>query len=110
MLTTITLPQVGVPVRQTTAASPHMVERDLLKCDEPRVIDSTPVINRPHAAILSMEAIVKPQAAVHNSLAVQPTTNIILSVDQHSVDGLLAGRFAQAAQRALKRAASICTA
>lgn len=65
---------------------------------------STPVINQPQAAILSMEAIVKrPVVLDDDAIAVRSMMNICLSFDHRIVDGLMAGRFNQRIRRHLEQ-------
>jgi 2-oxoisovalerate dehydrogenase E2 component (dihydrolipoyl transacylase) len=65
-------------------------------------IVSTPVINQPQAAILSMEAIVKRPVVIDDAIAIRSIMNICLSFDHRIVDGLMAGRFNQHVKRYLE--------
>jgi 2-oxoisovalerate dehydrogenase E2 component (dihydrolipoyl transacylase) len=66
-------------------------------------IVSTPVINQPQAAILSMEAIVKRPVVVDDAIAIHSIMNICLSFDHRIVDGLMAGRFTQMVRQQLEQ-------
>jgi 2-oxoisovalerate dehydrogenase E2 component (dihydrolipoyl transacylase) len=66
-------------------------------------IVSTPVINQPQAAILSMEAIVKRPVVIEDAIAIRSIMNICLSFDHRIVDGLMAGRFNQHVKRYLEQ-------
>jgi 2-oxoisovalerate dehydrogenase E2 component (dihydrolipoyl transacylase) len=66
-------------------------------------IVSTPVINQPQAAILSMEAIVKRPVVVDDAIAIRSMMNICLSFDHRIVDGLMAGRFMQMVRQQLEQ-------
>lgn len=65
-------------------------------------IVSTPVINQPQAAILSMEAIVKRPVVIDDAIAIRSMMNICLSFDHRIVDGLMAGRFNQRVKQYLE--------
>lgn len=55
-----------------------------------------PIINRPQAAILSVESIVKrPVVKDDDSIAIRSMVNLCLSIDHRVLDGLIAGRFLQ---------------
>jgi 2-oxoisovalerate dehydrogenase E2 component (dihydrolipoyl transacylase) len=68
-----------------------------------------PVTDLPHAAILSMEAILKPTTVFESSIAIRYTLNISLTFNHRIVDGLTSGRIANAAG-AVDRAAGMGTA
>jgi 2-oxoisovalerate dehydrogenase E2 component (dihydrolipoyl transacylase) len=70
-------------------------------------IVSTPVINQPQAAILSMEAIVKRPVVIEDAIAIRSMMNICLSFDHRIVDGLMAGRFNQIVRDTLEQAAAV---
>jgi 2-oxoisovalerate dehydrogenase E2 component (dihydrolipoyl transacylase) len=54
---------------------------------------STPIINHPQAAILSVEAITKRPTVVDNMIAIRDMMNLCLSLDHRVLDGLVCGRF-----------------
>ncbi|WP_026674944.1 dihydrolipoamide acetyltransferase family protein [Alkalihalobacterium bogoriense] len=55
---------------------------------------STPIINHPQAAILSIESIVKRPVIVENDMiAIRSMVNLCLSLDHRVLDGLICGRF-----------------
>ncbi|MGO4887032.1 dihydrolipoamide acetyltransferase family protein [Anaerobacillus sp. MEB173] len=55
---------------------------------------STPIINHPQAAILSVESIVKrPVVMANDMIAVRHMVNLCLSLDHRVLDGLVCGRF-----------------
>ncbi|MBU8907757.1 dihydrolipoamide acetyltransferase family protein [Desertibacillus haloalkaliphilus] len=55
---------------------------------------STPIINHPQAAILSVESIVKRPVVMENDMiAVRSMVNLCLSLDHRVLDGLVCGRF-----------------
>jgi 2-oxoisovalerate dehydrogenase E2 component (dihydrolipoyl transacylase) len=57
-------------------------------------IMSTPIINYPQAAILSVESIVKRPVVMNNGMiAVRDMVNLCLSLDHRVLDGLVCGRF-----------------
>ncbi|MEW9673630.1 dihydrolipoamide acetyltransferase family protein [Ammoniphilus sp. 3BR4] len=56
---------------------------------------STPIINQPQAAILSVEAIVKRPVVIDNMIAIRDMMNLCLSLDHRVLDGLVCGRFLQ---------------
>ncbi|WP_204698361.1 2-oxo acid dehydrogenase subunit E2 [Geomicrobium sediminis] len=59
-------------------------------------VQSVPIINRPQAAILSVESIVKrPVVKDDDSIAIRSMVNLCLSIDHRVLDGLIAGRFLQ---------------
>lgn len=66
-------------------------------------IASTPVINQPQAAILSMEAIVKRPVVVDDAIAIRSMMNLCLTFDHRIVDGLMAGRFNQMIKQRLEQ-------
>ena len=63
---------------------------------------STPIINHPQAAILSVEAIVKRPVVIDNMIAVRDMMNICLSLDHRGLDGLVCGRFMQNVKRKIE--------
>ncbi|WP_407681698.1 dihydrolipoamide acetyltransferase family protein [Pseudalkalibacillus salsuginis] len=57
-------------------------------------IQSTPIINYPQAAILSVESIVKRPVVMDNGMiAVRDIVNLCMSLDHRVLDGLVCGRF-----------------
>lgn len=62
-------------------------------------VQSSPIINSPQAAILSVEAIVKRPVVIENMIAVRDMMNICLSLDHRVLDGLVCGRFLQAVKK-----------
>jgi 2-oxoisovalerate dehydrogenase E2 component (dihydrolipoyl transacylase) len=58
---------------------------------------STPIINHPQAAILSIESIVKRPVVIESStgdmIAIRSMVNLCLSLDHRVLDGLVCGRF-----------------
>jgi len=54
---------------------------------------STPLINQPQAAILSMEKIVKRAQAVNDAIAIRSMMNLSLSFDHRVLDGAVANLF-----------------
>ncbi|MGM7701901.1 dihydrolipoamide acetyltransferase family protein [Pseudalkalibacillus sp. Hm43] len=57
-------------------------------------IQSTPIINYPQAAILSVESIVKRPVVMDNGMiAVRDMVNLCMSLDHRVLDGLICGRF-----------------
>ncbi|MFN7251116.1 MAG: dihydrolipoamide acetyltransferase family protein [Anaerobacillus sp.] len=55
---------------------------------------STPIINHPQAAILSVESIVKRPVVMDNdAIAIRHMVNLCLSLDHRVLDGLVCGRF-----------------
>jgi len=58
-------------------------------------IQSTPIINHPQAAILSVESIVKRPVVLNGMIAVRDMVNLCLSLDHRVLDGLVCGRFLQ---------------
>ncbi|HET7627481.1 MAG TPA: dihydrolipoamide acetyltransferase family protein [Bacillales bacterium] len=54
---------------------------------------STPIINHPQAAILSVEAIVKRPVIKDGMIAIRDIVNLCLSLDHRVLDGLVCGRF-----------------
>jgi 2-oxoisovalerate dehydrogenase E2 component (dihydrolipoyl transacylase) len=63
---------------------------------------STPIINQPQAAILSVEAITKRPTVVDNMIAIRDMVNLCLSLDHRVLDGLVAGRFLQYVKQKLE--------
>jgi pyruvate/2-oxoglutarate dehydrogenase complex dihydrolipoamide acyltransferase (E2) component len=67
-------------------------------------IISTPIINQPHAAILSMDAVVKrPVVIEDDAIAVRSMMYLCLSFDHRIMDGAEAARFLQAVRTKLQR-------
>ncbi|WP_096188495.1 dihydrolipoamide acetyltransferase family protein [Evansella halocellulosilytica] len=57
-------------------------------------IQSTPIINHPQAAILSVESIVKRPVVLENdAIAVRHMVNLCMSLDHRVLDGLICGKF-----------------
>ncbi|HET7615751.1 MAG TPA: 2-oxo acid dehydrogenase subunit E2, partial [Bacillales bacterium] len=56
-------------------------------------IMSTPIINHPQAAILSVESIVKRPVIKDGMIAIRDMVNLCLSLDHRVLDGLVCGRF-----------------
>ncbi len=58
---------------------------------------STPIINHPQAAILSVESIVKRPVVIESDsgdmIAIRSMVNLCLSLDHRVLDGLVCGRF-----------------
>ncbi|WP_088104746.1 dihydrolipoamide acetyltransferase family protein [Halalkalibacter urbisdiaboli] len=58
---------------------------------------STPIINQPQAAILSIESIVKKPVVIESEvgdvIAIRSMVNLCLSLDHRILDGLICGRF-----------------
>jgi len=66
-------------------------------------IISTPIINQPHAAILSMDAVVKrPIVIEDDAIAVRSMMYLCLSFDHRIMDGAEAARFLQAVRTKLQ--------
>lgn len=63
---------------------------------------STPIINYPQAAILSVEAIVKRPVIYNNMIAIRDMVNLCLSIDHRILDGLVAGKFLQSIKHKLE--------
>ncbi|WP_139489276.1 dihydrolipoamide acetyltransferase family protein [Brevibacillus dissolubilis] len=63
---------------------------------------STPIINAPQAAILSVESIVKRPVVINDMIAVRSMVNLCLSLDHRVLDGLVCGRFLQAVKQKLE--------
>lgn len=64
---------------------------------------STPIINYPQAAILSVESIVKRPVVMNNGMiAVRDMVNLCLSLDHRVLDGLVCGRFLAAVKARLE--------
>ncbi|QKS70981.1 2-oxo acid dehydrogenase subunit E2 [Paenalkalicoccus suaedae] len=57
-------------------------------------IQSQPIINRPQAAILSVESIVKRPVVLDNdAIAIRHMVNLCMSLDHRVLDGLVCGKF-----------------
>jgi 2-oxoglutarate dehydrogenase E2 component (dihydrolipoamide succinyltransferase) len=54
---------------------------------------STPIINQPQVAILTLEGIVKRPVVIDDAIAIRPTTVLGLGWDHRAVDGALAADF-----------------
>ncbi|HEU5141497.1 MAG TPA: dihydrolipoamide acetyltransferase family protein [Bacillales bacterium] len=54
---------------------------------------SSPIINHPQAAILSVESIVQRPVVKDGMIAVRDMVNLCLSLDHRALDGLICGRF-----------------
>jgi 2-oxoisovalerate dehydrogenase E2 component (dihydrolipoyl transacylase) len=65
-------------------------------------IQSTPILNAPQAAILSMEAIVRRVVVVGDALAVRSMMTLSLSFDHRVLDGAIACQFLAAVKAALE--------
>lgn len=65
-------------------------------------VQSTPIINYPQAAILSVEAIVKRPVVVDNMIGIRDMMNLCLSLDHRVLDGLVCGRFLQSIKQKLE--------
>ncbi|KSU85688.1 2-oxoisovalerate dehydrogenase E2 component (dihydrolipoyl transacylase) [Fictibacillus enclensis] len=64
---------------------------------------STPIINYPQAAILSVESIVKRPVVMNNGMiAVRDMVNLCLSLDHRVLDGLVCGRFLASLKKRLE--------
>lgn len=63
---------------------------------------STPIINSPQAAILSVESIVKRPVVVDDMIAIRSMVNLCLSLDHRVLDGLVCGRFLQSVKQKLE--------
>ncbi|MGC5324453.1 dihydrolipoamide acetyltransferase family protein [Brevibacillus sp. SYSU BS000544] len=63
---------------------------------------STPIINAPQAAILSVESIVKRPVVVDDMIAIRSMVNLCLSLDHRVLDGLICGRFLQSVKQKLE--------
>jgi 2-oxoisovalerate dehydrogenase E2 component (dihydrolipoyl transacylase) len=63
---------------------------------------STPIINAPQAAILSVESIVKRPVVVNDMIAIRSMVNLCLSLDHRVLDGLICGRFLQSVKQKLE--------
>ncbi|MDN4525249.1 dihydrolipoamide acetyltransferase family protein [Fictibacillus fluitans] len=64
---------------------------------------STPIINYPQAAILSVESIVKRPVVMNNGMiAVRDMVNLCLSLDHRVLDGLVCGRFLASVKKRLE--------
>lgn len=66
---------------------------------------STPIINAPQAAILSVESIVKRPVVVDDMIAIRSMVNLCLSLDHRVLDGLVCGRFLQSVKQKLENIA-----
>ncbi|MEB1806517.1 MAG: 2-oxo acid dehydrogenase subunit E2 [Bacillaceae bacterium] len=65
---------------------------------------STPIINYPQAAILSVESIVKRPVVMENDMiAVRSMVNLCLSLDHRVLDGLVCGRFLASVKEKLEK-------
>lgn len=69
-------------------------------------IQSTPIINYPQAAILSIEAIVKRPVIYNNMIAIRDMVNLCLSLDHRILDGLVCGRFLQSVKQKIEAISS----
>jgi 2-oxoisovalerate dehydrogenase E2 component (dihydrolipoyl transacylase) len=65
-------------------------------------IQSTPIINHPQAAILSVESIVKRPVVIDGMIGVRDMVNLCLSLDHRVLDGLVCGRFLQSIKKKLE--------
>lgn len=65
-------------------------------------IQSTPIINHPQAAILSVESIVKRPVVVDGMIGVRDMVNLCLSLDHRVLDGLVCGQFLQSIKKKLE--------
>jgi len=63
---------------------------------------STPIINAPQAAILSVESIVKRPVVIDDMIAIRSMVNLCLSLDHRVLDGLICGRFLQSVKQKLE--------
>lgn len=64
---------------------------------------STPIINHPQAAILSVESIVKRPVVLDNdAIAIRHMVNLCLSLDHRILDGLVCGRFLASVKQKLE--------
>ncbi|MCK6257629.1 2-oxo acid dehydrogenase subunit E2 [Fictibacillus sp. KIGAM418] len=71
---------------------------------------STPIINYPQAAILSVESIVKRPVVMNNGMiAVRDMVNLCLSLDHRVLDGLVCGRFLARVKERLENISSETT-
>lgn len=68
-------------------------------------VASQPIINRPQAAILTTEAIVKRPVVVGDAIAIRSMMNICLTFDHRIMDGAEASAFANAVKRRLEAVA-----
>jgi pyruvate/2-oxoglutarate dehydrogenase complex dihydrolipoamide acyltransferase (E2) component len=74
-------------------------------------IAATPIINQPQVAILDLEAVVKravvvPDGAGADAIAIRPMANLCLSWDHRALDGELAARFLSLVRRNLEALAT----
>ncbi|MFC0188339.1 dihydrolipoamide acetyltransferase family protein [Fictibacillus aquaticus] len=65
-------------------------------------IMSTPIINYPQAAIMSVESIVKRPVIIDGMIAVRDMVNLCLSLDHRVLDGLVCGRFLASVKQRLE--------
>ncbi|MHB1980211.1 MAG: dihydrolipoamide acetyltransferase family protein [Sulfobacillus sp.] len=63
---------------------------------------STPLINQPQAAILSMEKIVKRPVVVGDAIAIRSMMNLSMSFDHRVLDGAVANRYLAQVKEALE--------
>lgn len=63
---------------------------------------SAPIINRPQAAILSVESIVKRPVVINDMIAIRDMVNLCLSLDHRVLDGLICGRFLASIKKKLE--------
>lgn len=68
-------------------------------------VASQPIINRPQAAILTTEAIVKRPVVVGDAIAIRSMMNICLTFDHRIMDGAEASAFTNAVKRRLEAVA-----
>ncbi|NEU29577.1 2-oxo acid dehydrogenase subunit E2 [bacterium LRH843] len=70
-------------------------------------IISTPIINQPQAAILSIESIVKRPVVIESDagdmIAIRSMVNLCLSLDHRVLDGLICGRFLASVKKKLEQ-------
>lgn len=65
-------------------------------------LQSSPIINFPQAAILSVESIVKRPVIKNNMIAIRDMVNLCLSLDHRILDGIICGRFLQRIKQQLE--------
>jgi 2-oxoisovalerate dehydrogenase E2 component (dihydrolipoyl transacylase) len=65
-------------------------------------VASTPIINRPQAAILQAEAVVKRPVVVNDAIAIRSIMNLEVSFDHRILDGGVALRFLKAVKGRLE--------
>ncbi|NGP57978.1 2-oxo acid dehydrogenase subunit E2 [Paenibacillus thiaminolyticus] len=58
-------------------------------------VSSSPTINYPQAAILTLESIVKKPVVIGEMIAIRSMVNLCLSIDHRILDGVISGRFLQ---------------